>query len=522
MNVLLVNPKLPTTYWGFQLALPLAGRRTSLPPLGLISLAAMLDRHWDVRLVDMNARPLSEQSLDWADVVMISGMHIQRDSMQDVVRRASERGCVTVVGGPSPTTTPEAYPEADIVFVGEAEGRGEQLMDCVTDCLTGQLTSVVHSGGRHREPRIMTAANGVAPEMTAVPTPRFDLLRIGDYASMSIQYSRGCPYSCEFCDIVAMFGHRPRVKSIAQVQAELDALYNLGWRGSVFFVDDNFIGNKKAVQTLLPMIADWQRAHDYPFELYTEASVNLAADPALMSAMVDAGFTSVFLGIETPSTTALAAANKKQNLRLDLHDAVSRITARGLEVMGGFIVGFDQDEPNVFDAQAGFIGTSPIPLAMVGLLTALPGTALWARLEGEGRLRGVSAGDQFGRPNFEPAMDETALIEGYAGLLAKLYTPEAYFDRCHTFIDQCVPIPGRKRGNRKNIATLFRTAWSSGVRRPWRREFWQLIKHARDKDLYTLPWAVGHAVMGEHMIRYTHECVLPRLGAITRELRPTS
>jgi radical SAM superfamily enzyme YgiQ (UPF0313 family) len=344
------------------------------------------------------------------------------------------------------------------------------------------------------------------------------LLDLAAYTSMSVQYSRGCPYQCEFCDIIEIFGRIPRVKTPHQVEAELDAIYRLGFRGSVFVVDDNFIGNRRQVKQLLPRIVRWQRERGRPFELYTEASVNLAADPDLVSDMVEAGFSSVFLGIETPSPEALRQAGKKQNLRLDLEDAVDRLTRAGLEVMGGFIVGFDTDDVGAIGALRDFVAGAPIPLAMVGLLNALPGTALWRRLARDGRLRGSSNGDQFGRPNFQPAMDEVELLSGYADALGELYSADAYYGRCLAFVDRAPARPGQRPIRVRELLTFLRTSFRIGVLSPRRRHYWSLLLRALRRAPHHAAWVVEKAIQGEHMIRYTQDDVLPRLARAVREV----
>ena len=355
--------------------------------------------------------------------------------------------------------------------------------------------------------------------MSAVPAPRFDLLELSRYASMSLQYSRGCPFSCEFCDVIELFGRVPRVKTAEQLVAELEALARLGYRGTVFLVDDNFIGNKRSVRELLAALERWQLAHGSPFEFYTEASVNLAADPDLLSAMVRAGFSAVFLGIETPSRAALSEAGKTQNVHADLGRAVSTITEAGLEVMGGFIVGFDHDDPSVFELQRDFISGMPIPLAMVGVLMALPGTALWRRLDREGRLCKGASGDQFGRPNFVPCMDERQLLEGYARLLEDLYSADAYLERCLRYIDAS-RLSRRSRGihSLREIGTLFRSMWILGIRGQRRRHFWRLLGYSLWHAPHTFSWSVGHAIQGEHMVRYTEQDVVPRLREAIAEI----
>lgn len=502
MRTLLVAPQFPLTYWGFQFSLPLAGKRSSLPPLGLISLAALFPKDWELKLVDLNIGPLRDEDILWADVVLVGGMHIQSPSMHAIIERAKSLGRRTVVGGPAPTTCPEEFPDADHLFLGEAEGQASRLIE------------LLESGS---SARILSQEHQEKPAMTLVPVPRFDLLDLKRYASIGIQFSRGCPFNCEFCDIIEIFGRKPRTKTPEQMLAELDALHALGYRGSVFFVDDNFIGNKRAVSALLPQVIEWQASHGDPFEFYTEASVNLASDENLMQAMVQAGFTAVFLGIETPSQEALSDAGKWQNVKVDLVEAIDTLTRSGLEVMGGFIVGFDQDTEGIFELQREFIAKLPIPLAMVGMLTCLPGTALWRRLEREGRILARPTGDQFDRPNFRPLMSEETLISGYARLLAQLYSPEAYIERCMAFLQRGRPRPVAHRVTRDELITLARTIWRIGLLGQWKRAFWRLVCQALFKAPALFPWAVTRAVMGEHLVRYTQQVVLPRLKHMLEE-----
>jgi radical SAM superfamily enzyme YgiQ (UPF0313 family) len=308
------------------------------------------------------------------------------------------------------------------------------------------------------------------------------------------------------------------VKSPQQIIAELAALHDIGYRGTIFFVDDNFIGNRRRVKEFLPELTQWQRERGYPFELYTEASVNLASDEALVAAMVEAGFSSVFLGIESPSIDALLEAGKKQNLKMDLGEVVDRLTRVGLEVMGGFIVGFDSDTDEVFEAQRAFLSQIPIPLAMVGMLTALPGAQLSRRLEREGRLRARSTGDQFGRPNFEPSMNERALLNGYADLMRELYTADGYYDRCEAYLDRATAPLGRRRINMSDLLTVLRTSFKVGLIGSGRKRYWRLLVRAFRRTPRFVPWAVGKGIMGEHMIRYTLRDVLPRLERAIEDL----
>lgn len=497
-KILLAYPKFPISYWGFQHGLKLAGKKASLPPLGLISLAALLPKDWSVRLVDLNIQKLRDKDIRWADVVMVGGMRVQEESIHEVLARARAMGKRSVVGGPAPTTAPSEYADADLIFQGEAEGRIDSLVAALA-APVGQI-------------RLLSPEPNSRPALEKAPIPRFDLLDYRQYTSMALQYSRGCPFNCEFCDIIEMFGRVPRLKTSDQVMAELEAIYQLGYRGSVFFVDDNFIGNKASVKRLTPLMSSWQKRRGHPFELYTEASVNLAADEQLLAGMVEAGFAAVFLGIETPSAEALKETGKNQNVHTDLTEAVLTITRAGIEVFGGFIVGFDSDKPDIFDLQREFISGVPIPLAMVGLLLALPQTALWRRLKREGRLKYRTNGDQFdGRLNFHPVMDETTLLRGYARLLAELYDPEAYYQRCMAYIDLAPKLPGGKPSSLRYVPTLIRTVLRVGLTRPYKRLFWRLIFRSLTHAPHTFAWAVGHAVMGEHLIRYTREDVVPRI-----------
>jgi len=503
MRALLVHARSPVTYWSYEFALPYAGKRAALAPLGLATVAALLPGSWELRLVDLQVEPLRDGDLDWADVVLVSGMLVQAGSMRAVLSRARERGKRTVVGGPAATSTPEAFPEADHVFQGEAEGRLDRLV------------AALASPGAPA-PRVLSPDDGGRPGLEGAPVPRFDLLKLERYASLSVQVSRGCPFRCEFCDIIEMYGRIPRLKSPDQVIAELEALRRLGGRGPLFVVDDNFIGNRRAVTRLLPRIAAWQRENRRPFDLYTEASLDLAAHPDLVRAMAEAGFTAVFVGLESPSAESLQETGKTQNLRVDPVEAVDRLTRAGFEVFAGFIVGFDADGPDIFDRQLELISRLPVPRAMVGLLGAAPGTALWRRLDREGRLRRDSTGDQFGRPNFDPVMDERALVAGYRRLLASLYDADAFYARAGLVVDRIGDVPTPK--GQGTAAALLRTIWGIGIRGPRRRHFWRLAARAARRGPGILARGLSLAALGEHMIRYTEEVVLPRLDQTLAEM----
>ncbi len=497
MRALLLQAKSPTTYWSYEYSLPFVRKQAALPPLGLATLAAILPASWEVRILDLHVEPLGDETLRWADAVLVSGMLVQEPSMHEALARARAFGKPTVVGGPAPTTAPERFPDADHVFQGEAEGR----VDLLVRALEG--------GGP--APRVLSPVGDERPDISLSPVPRFDLLDLDRYATLSIQVSRGCPFNCEFCDIIEMFGRVPRVKSPGQVVAELDALRRLGARGPLFLVDDNFIGNRRAVPAVLDRLAAWQRDHGRPFDLYTEASLDLASEQKLVDKMIRAGFTAVFLGVETPSSEALLEAGKKQNLRLDPAEAVRRLTRAGLEVFAGFIVGFDADHEDIFERQRDFISSLPIPRAMVGVLMALPHTALGRRMAREGRLRDLPDGDQFGRPNFVPAMSEARLIAGYRDLLASLYTADAYYARCVRYLEEArldaAPV---RRGS---LAALGRALWGIGLRGERRGHFWRLVLRSLRRGPSAFTRAVTLAVVGEHLVRYTQEDVLPRLDA---------
>ena len=498
MNALLVYPRFPVTYWGFQHTLRLIGKRASLPPLGLLTVAALLPDHWHLRLVDLNLQQLSNDDLEWADLVLTGGMLIQVDSMQDTISRARALGVPVAVGGPAPTTSPELFRDANVVFRGEAEGRIDELARALAQGSESQL---------------LLEAPPHYPDMATVPVPRFDLLDLSAYASLSMQYSRGCPFQCEFCDIIEIFGRKPRVKAAEQVIEELEAIRGLGYKGTVFFVDDNFIGNKPAVKRLLPILRDWQGKRGNPLEFYTEASLDLAADSQLLQGMVDAGFSSVFLGIETPSVEALAQAKKLQNLRMAPADAIDRITREGIEVMGGFIVGFDCDGPEIFAEQREFLGRQPVPLAMAGILTALPGTALWRRLKVEGRLRQRSNGDPFSRPNFAPAMNEEVLLRGYGELMQWLYSPAEYYRRCEAYLRRSGLVSASRSSTLGEVAVFLRAIWYVGILSQRRYLFWRLLVLALLRGPSKVRQAVVHAVQGEHLMWYTREHVVPRIEA---------
>jgi len=423
-NALLVYPKFPPSYWGAQYALEFIGKKSAMPPLGLLTVAGMFPSGYQLKVVDMNVDPLTEKQLEWADMVFTSTMIVQKDSLREVIERAKRAQVPVIAGGPHPTT-----------FYEEIDGVDHFVLDEVEDTF-GEFLKDFEKGRAQRIYR-----SSAKPSIKDAPLPRYDLINIHTYGSMALQFSRGCPFDCEFCDITKLFGRVPRTKSAEQILAEFDVLYNLGWRGRMFLVDDNFIGNKRDAMHVLPEIARWQKARNYPFSLYTEASVNLSGLDDLLDAMVDAGFTMAFLGIETPNREALLKTKKAQNThRHDdnfLLNAVRKIQEKGLEVTAGFILGLDSDGEEAFDAQIEFIQQAGIPTAMVGLLSALKGTDLYLRLQKEGRLLEESSGNNVSVSlNFRTEMDHEVLIQGYKRVLSTLYDPglKNYFDRCLTML----------------------------------------------------------------------------------------
>ncbi|MFW6055873.1 MAG: B12-binding domain-containing radical SAM protein [Chloroflexota bacterium] len=462
MNVLLVYPQIPETFWSFKHALRFASRKVAFPPLGLLTVAAMLPSEWGKRLVDMNAKPLLDEDLRWADLVFISAMVVQQESVRNVIERCKAFDVKTVAGGPLFRAGYEdvALDDVDHVISGEAENILPQFLE---DLQRGSAAPVY--------------ATDVRPDIGDSPVPQWSLVDTTDYHMMSLQYSRGCPFNCEFCDIILMNGHVPRTKSHGQVLAEMDALYERGWRGGVFFTDDNFIGNKhKLKDDILPAITEWNRSRGYPFSFITEASINLAEDDELMRMMVEAGFDVVFVGIESPNEESLVECNKLPNKGRDLLAAVKTIQGRGLQVQGGFIVGFDGDPPNIFQSQINFIQNSGIVTAMVGVLMAPPGTALYKRMKAEGRLlRGGTGNNTDGSTNIVPKMGLQRLCDGYRQVVSTIYSPRCYYERIRTFLQEYRPNPNRRNDySPRYIFALIKCMWFVGVRERGRTDFWRL------------------------------------------------
>jgi radical SAM superfamily enzyme YgiQ (UPF0313 family) len=483
MKVLLINPEFPDTYWSFRHALPFEGKRSAFPPLGLLTVSALLPASWERRVVDLNVRSLKTSDIEWADMVFATAMLVQKDSLKDVVKRSKALGKRVVLGGPYVTTTIEDLPEADHIFIGEAE---TTLPQFVQDLERGEAKRTYQAAER--------------PALASTPIAHFHLADLKRYSAMSVQYSRGCPFSCEFCDIIEIYGRVPRTKSNQQMLAEFEALRDLGWRGTVFIVDDNFIGNKKNVRQLLPVLADWQKRNGYPFSLITESSVNLADDEPLLENMREAGFRRVFLGIETPVEESLKEAQKSQN-RGNLLDSVKTIQSYGMEVMAGFIVGFDNDPEDIFQRQIDFIRQSAIPLAMVGLLNALPDTQLWRRLEREGRLLGEASGNNTQCTfNFKTVMDPALLVQGYQSIMRTIYGPREYYQRVLDSMKRTAQQFSEPQhyGLLSSLTSLTRVLVKLGVLDRERKEFWRFFTKSLVKHHDRVAESLRLAAMGYH------------------------
>ncbi len=424
MKILLVYPMYPDTFWSFKHALKFVSKKASFPPLGLLTVASMLPKDWYKKLIDMNVNDLTDDDILWADFVFISAMSIQSESANLVIERCKNLNAKIVAGGPLFTSSPEYYQSVDHLILNEAEITLPQFL----------------SDLKEGNPKPKYTSEDWA-EITNTPLPLWDLLSMKNYTSMNVQYSRGCPFDCDFCDITVLYGRRPRTKTKEQVISELDALYFAGWKGPVFFVDDNFIGNKaKLKKDILPAIAEWNEKRKNPFYFNTEVSINLADDDKLMQLMAKAGFEAVFIGIESPNEESLIECNKIQNRNRDLISSIKKIQESGMEVQGGFIVGFDNDPPAIFDRLTNFIQESGIVTAMVGLLNAPRGTKLQKRLQNEGRLLNDFTGNNTDFSiNFIPHMDSKELINGYKKILDTIYSPKYYYERVMRFMKDFEP-----------------------------------------------------------------------------------
>ena len=457
MNILLIYPEFPDTFWSFKHALKFVNKSSSSPPLGLLTIAAMLPGAWEKRLVDMNVHKLKDSDIEWADMVFISAMTVQRDSVLKILLRAKALDKLIIAGGPLFTMEPDAFPELDHLILNEGE---------IT------LPLFLADLGRGKTRRVYETDEYA--DITKTPIPMWELIDLNQYDSMSLQYSRGCPFNCDFCNVTALLGHKMRLKTTRQMIAELDSLYKLGWRRGIFIVDDNFIGNRKVLkEDLLPALIEWRKGKKGCLFL-TEASVNLADDDELIYLMVKAGFTKVFVGVETPDEVSLAECHKSQNRNRDMVSNIKKLQNMGLQVMGGFIVGFDSDNESIFERQIDFIQKSGIVTAMVGLLQAPIGTALYQRMLREGRLKtGDYSGDNVdGETNIITKMKPNLLKEGYRHILDTIYSAKVYTERVKSFLREFNPKYHSVTLQWQEIAALFRSIFEIGIRSKERRYYW--------------------------------------------------
>lgn len=491
MRILLVYPEFPDTFWSFKHALRFVSKSAALPPLGLLTVAAMLPAGWDKRLVDMNVGPLSDRDLAWADYVFISAMTIQRQAVQRVLARCREAGVPVVAGGPLFTAEPEKFSHVEHLVLNEAE---ITLPPFLQDLQAGH-------------PRHIYSTEEYA-DVQETPPPLWELLDMDRYATMAIQYSRGCPFSCEFCNVTSLFGRRPRLKTAAQIIAELDRLHALGWQGDVSFVDDNLIGDKPRFKVeLLPALQAWG-ARQKGITFQTEASINLADDEELLRKMVEVGFDTVFVGIETPAEEGLGECKKVQNQGRDLVDCVKRLQRAGLQVQAGFIVGFDSDTPSIFQRQIDFIQRSGIVAAMVGLLQAPRGTPLYKRLQHEGRLLDDISGDNTDASiNFVPQMDHEALLAGYRRILQEIYAPPAYYERVRALLREYRPLPVKRNLKPVEVGAFLRSVYELGIRGVERTYYWRLLFWTLARRPRLFPTAVTLAIYGVHFRRSVERSV---------------
>ncbi len=500
MRALLIYPQSPDTFWSFKYALKFIAKRALHPPLGLLTVAAMLPESWEIKLVDENVELLKDKQLEWAECVFISAMAIQRRSVKRVVARCRQVGVKVVAGGPLFTACHEEFGGIDHFVLGEAE---ITLPRFLRDLEAGRAEPVYTAVG--------------FPSLAETPPPMWKLLKLRRYASMSLQYSRGCPFHCEFCDITTLFGHKVRTKSAGQILSELQSLHASGWRGNVFIVDDNFIGNKvKLKKEVLPAIIAWMSQHKRPFIFSTEASIDLSDDEELMAMMVQAGFEAVFVGLETPNEESLAECNKLQNQNRDLAGCVKKIQNFGLEVNGGFIVGFDHDSPSVFDKQIELIQKSRIVTAMVGILNAPRGSRLYQRITREGRLLSEVTGDNTDlSTNIQPKMGFKTLSQGYCRIINGIYSPKPYYERVRSFLREYRPpkksrVPfylGCLRLHSGYALALPKTMFVLGVKDRGRYQYWKLLLWSFFRRPNLFPMAITFAVYGFHFRKVFRNCL---------------
>ncbi len=482
MKALLIYPKFPDTFWSFKYALRFIRKKASLPPLGLLTVASLLPENWPKRLIDLNVENLSDRHLAWADMAFIGGMAVQRKSAKQIIARCKDAGVRVVAGGPMFTAEPDEFREVDHLVLDEAELTLPAFLKDLADNHPKKIYRASRFCDIHR-----------------TPVPSWDLVKMKKYASMSIQFSRGCPFNCEFCNVTVLFGHRPRLKTPEQVIAELDRIYDTGWRSGIFFVDDNFIGNKQYLKKqLLPALIRWRKGKK-GCVFFTEASIDLADDEMLMEMMVTAGFDSIFIGIESPDEKSLTECHKTQNKNRDLVESVKTIHRAGLQVMGGFIVGFDNDTQSIFQRQVDFIQKSAIVTAMVGILQAPPGTRLFSRLQKENRLVSTFSGDNVdGSTNIIPKMGMDRLLEGYRSIMKQIYSPNNFYRRIRHFLAELKEPELQMPLDFQRILAFFRSGFRLGIWGKERFQYWHLIFWTLIRKPRMIPLAVTLAIYGYH------------------------
>lgn len=483
MHVLMVYPQFPDTFWSFKHALKFVNRKNNNPPLGLMTISSLLPEKWEKRLVDMNINPLKDSDIRWADMVFISAMDVQRASVHDVISRCKPFGRRIIAGGPLFTGEYDQFPMVDTFILNEGEITFPHFL---ADLNSGANVKSVYETKEFAD-------------MKTSPLPDLSLINMRQYECMSLQVSRGCPFHCEFCNVTALLGHIPRTKSVAQIIAELDQLYNAGWRHNVFIVDDNFIGNKKFLkEELLPAMIKWHQGKS-GFNFITEASINLADDPDLMRLMTRAGFVDVFIGIETPNESSLFECNKKQNSNRDLINSINSIQNHGMQVMAGFIVGFDNDPPDIFERMISFIQESGIVTAMVGLLQAPFGTKLYERMEKEGRILQEMSGDNSdGTTNIKTKMLPAKLKQGYFKIMKTIYSPEMLYPRIKTFLEQFNPKKVTVNVRLNEITAFIKSLFVMGFNPRESRHYWDLVWWTLRRDFRKFPTAITMVIYGYH------------------------
>ncbi len=482
MKALLIYPEIPETFWSFKYAMKIINKKASSPPLGLLTLASLMPNNWDLKLIDLNVNKMTDELLEWADIVLISSMIVQKEATIELINKCSNYDVFIVVGGPLFTEEYLSLDNINCYVLNEAEITFPLFLE---DLRKGELKKIYRTTN--------------FSDMTKSPCPMWELVNFDYYDSIGIQFSRGCPHDCEFCSVTSLFGHKPRIKTADQILQELDKIYSLGWKGSIFFVDDNFIGNMKYVKSfLLPKIIKW-RAHKKGISFHTQLSMNIADDEEAVNLMVEAGFTKVFVGIETPEESSLAECNKYSNQHRNLIKDINFCQKKGLEIQGGFIVGFDHDPVSIFKKQIEFIQESAIITAMVGILQALPGTALYNRLQKEGRLQEASSGDNVdGSTNIIPVMGLNNLQEGYKMIMKKIYSPSFFYQRIKRFLRIYRKPEANVTITFKRILIFLRSVFYIGILGKERVYYWDLIfwTLVHRPKLFTL--AITYTVYGQH------------------------